>query len=733
MNKKVMLIVDDVKVNRVILERMFCDDFSVLHAANGKEALALIDEYGSRISVVLLDLVMPTMDGFEVLHNMQKDGRLREIPVIVVTDKDSLNTELQVLELGVWDFVVKPYNVAVIHHRVNNVVRIKEAAEVRTENLLIRELVKKESAVREELRFRAEHDELTGLYNRRKFCEVTEAMLKANSDTEYFLIFYDIDNFNIVNNILGVSLGDKILKSMAKIIDKTIKGSGTYGRLDNDHFVTCYPKEYFDSDCYERNARVDCSSLGIDYTINLNFGIYQIKDRTIPVGQMCDRAGMAAHLAGSDYLKPYSFYDDTILDKILAEQEIVDEMEQALVSGQFQVYLQPVCSLFNKKTIGAEVLVRWLHPRKGLITPGQFIPIFEKNGFIIKLDNYVWEQAAQLLVAREKAGLPELPLSVNLSRRSIYSRNLVSELTGLIKKYGLESSQLRLEVTESAYTDDPEQIKTTMTALQEEGFMILMDDFGSGYSSLNMLKDMPVDMLKIDMKFLEDFDHSSRAGAIVTSVLRMARWLKIPVIAEGVETQEQIDFLYSIGCDQIQGYYFARPLRVEDFEHFVSQNSLNTLKERPAQISDDYATLLFGGNQIVTKLLSCVFGGLAFYEYSSGNLELIRANEGYYQIFGFTPQALAMFSDNVWQMTNDDEQKKQEDICLKSIRTRQAQSDVFRTQTLDGKPLWVERIYRCLSGTENRAMLCIAINNITEKLYIDKKLADISSEHIAES
>ncbi len=726
-NKRFMLLVNDITVNRTMLDEVFCNEFNIIHAASGKEALQLIEEYDGRISVVLLDFLRPE-DGFDVLLNMQKNGTLREIPVIVVTDQKKSDTEQRVLEIGAWDCVVKPYNTSVLHNRVGNLIRLKEAAAVRAENILIRELAEKERAAREELRFRAEHDELTGLYNRRKFCEATEAMLKANASTEYILVFFDINNFSIVNDMLGASAGDRILVALARVLHKMIGGLGTYGRLDNDHFVTCYPKELFNAGHYERNARVDCSAFGIDYIIKLNFGIYDIKDIALPVGQMCDRAGLAAHTAAKNYLTPYAFYDDLMLDTILAEQEIANEMEQALAQGQFQIYLQPIGSLFNKKTIGAEVLVRWLHPKKGLLSPPQFIPILEKNGFIIKLDNFVWEQTAKLLVARKKLGLPELPFSVNLSRRSIYSRNFVAELIGLVKKYDLEPRLLRLEVTESAYTDDPEQIKATMTALQKEGFMIFMDDFGSGYSSLNMLKDMPFDTLKIDMKFLEGFDKSSRAGAIVTSVVRMARWLKIPVIAEGVETQEQTDFLYSIGCDQIQGFYFSQPLVVDEFERFVCENPPEIIKQRPAQNDDNYATLLFGGDQIVTKLLDSVFGGLAFFEYSAGRLELIRANEGYYQIFGYTPQTLASVSDNVWKSVSKEEQKAEEAICLQAVRTGQAQSDILRSTTMDGKPLWVERIYRCVSGTEERAMLCIAVNNITDKLFTDQKLAKTTAQ-----
>ncbi|MCI2059154.1 MAG: EAL domain-containing protein [Oscillibacter sp.] len=726
MPKNILLIVDDAEVHRIILINIFQDQYEILTAGDGRQALELLAGIpDGRITVVLLDLIMPVMDGYAVLEEMTRRDLLRAIPVIVLTGDAAPDTEASVLARGAWDFITKPYQPSVVKKRVENVIRICEASEIRTENLLLQKQREAEHAASEQIRCYAEHDELTGLYNRRKFCAETERMLAKDPDTAYVLVYLDVNRFNAVNDVLGEGFGDRILMMIADVFRGAFRTGGVYGRLEADHFSVCAPEEMLSLSHLREIAHFDCSRIGLDYSIDFRFGIYRIRDRKLPVTKMLDRADAAAHAAHENYLQPYIFYDESMREKILAEQAVSEKMESALKNGQFEMYLQPQFSLSENRPIGAEALVRWNDPDRGIVAPGEFIPVFEKNGFIAELDKNVWEQACRYLADRRQRGLESIPISVNLSRRSIYRRNLAEDLGRLLKKYELEPQMLGLEVTESAYTEDPDEIRNTVLALQQKGFCILMDDFGSGYSSLNMLKDLPVDILKIDMKFLQNFETSSRAGSIITSVLRMARWLRLPVIAEGVETRAQVEFLESIGCDRIQGYYFSKPLPPEQFEEYLRRRPPAGPGETAEEIPDVNFDELFGGSSFLNQLFSHVFGGVAFYEYTPGKLEAIRANRDYFEIYGFTPETFAEKAENVFDNMPARDARAEEKICQKVIRTGSIQRGVFAVDRCpDGRRIWVERIYCFLGGNEKRALLCIAANQISDRQSSAEQLSE---------
>ena len=280
---------------------------------------------------------------------------------------------------------------------------------------------------------------------------------------------------------------------------------------------------------------------------------------------MCDRAHMALNTVKGRYMTRYAYYDENMRELLLEEQTILRDMDFALEENQFCIYLQPIYSLKADKPVSAEALVRWIHPTKGVLSPGRYIPLFERNGFIVQLDRFVWECACKFLHARQEKGLPIVPISVNVSRLNFYNDDFFDTIVRLLRKYHLEPWMLKLEITESAYTDNPYQLLNVMKKFQNYGIKILMDDFGSGYSSLNMLKNVIVDTLKVDMNFVQDLENSKRAAAIVEAVVQLAKNIHMGVIIEGVETKAQIDFLESIGCDLIQGYYFSKPVPEEEF------------------------------------------------------------------------------------------------------------------------------------------------------------------------
>jgi len=554
--KPIMLIVDDVELNRAILSQFFQDTYRIIEAENGSEAMQLVKQ--QEIDVILLDLIMPVMDGFEFLRIMKLDERYKDIPVIATTARSEEDNEARVMELGAADFITKPYNPTIVRCRVHNVM-------ARLEN----EWRKLEQAAQSrqiaEMRHYIETDSLTGLYDREHFCKRASELMQKEPQTKFSVAYFNISCFKVVNDLFGPETGNLILRTSAAYLKLVAEEHGVAGRLEADHFAICLPSEALNVNVVLRGLDDVVRSLGIPQSIIFYAGVYQVESLFLPVDQMCDRAHMALNTIKGQYSKRSAFYDDSLREMLLEEQMILREMEYALTAGQFQIYPQAVYSLKQHKTVAAEALVRWQHPSKGMISPGRFITLFERNGFITQLDHYVWEKACCLLVRQRELLGEALPVSVNVSRLNFYTDDLISFVMGLMQKYQLDPSLLHLEITESAYSDNPEQLMKVIKHFRERGFKILMDDFGSGYSSLNMLKEVPVDVLKVDMKFVQDIDTNERAAAIVKSVVELAQNVGMQVTVEGVERKEQLEILEKMGCDYIQGYYFAHPMPEDDY------------------------------------------------------------------------------------------------------------------------------------------------------------------------
>ncbi len=557
MNNKLqtILIVEDNKINRKILAKMLSTDYEVLEAENGKVAVDIIDEKSDEISAILLDIVMPVMNGYEVLEYL-KNENLIHIPIVVMTGDTDSKSEEKALDLGAWDFVSKPYQPRVLFTRLKNAIARSKM------NYL------------QQIQHVAEHDRLTDLYNRRHFFETTEKMVRNHDDEECAFIRIDINRFQLINSFWGEAGGDELLKYIASQIRDIVSKYEwyAYGRIESDVFGFCIP--YDEEICHEDLTTMieNISGYNKEYEVEPSFGIYRIEDHLVTAETMYMCATLAAKQCKHKFMTYISFYDEKMSQRVRQEQEITHEMQQALDNEEFLVYFQPKYNTQTKTPYGAEALVRWKHPDKGMISPGLFIPVFEQNGFVGKLDYYIWEKVCMYIRKWIDMGIHPAPVSVNMSRAEITNPQLVEMLTGLTRKYDIPTSLLNLELTESAYMDNPDAINNVIFKLHEAGFIILMDDFGSGYSSLNTLKDIEVDILKIDMKFLSLDEENVKSKKILASVICMARWIGLPVVTEGVETEEQYNFLQSIGCEYIQGYYFAKPMPVSDYEKLIIEN-----------------------------------------------------------------------------------------------------------------------------------------------------------------
>ena len=575
-----------------------------------------------------------------------------------------------------------------------------------------------------DLRVTAYFDRLTGLYNRSAFIKNAQVMLDENPLTEFSMMKLDINSFKVVNDIYGRDVGDRILIKIADVLRELIGKDGLYARLFADNFAimlpyserSVHPQVILDS--IQKAVAEDC---GNSREIQLYIGVYKITDRTLTADNMIDRASLACRSINGSFREHIAYYGENMRKKIIEEQEIRAESRRALQNGEFYVCYQPIYGIKAKKFVSAEALVRWNHPQKGMIHPAKFIPVFEKNGFVAELDMYVLEQVCIYMKKRADQGLPPFPISVNVSRMSLYNPNIFTIIRELTTKYKVDPRYFRIEITETAYNDDPAQLLDTINRLRDKCYPVLMDDFGSGYSSLNTLKDIPIDILKLDMKFMEGFEKNAKVGTIVTAIARMSKWLNIPMLAEGVETKEQYDFLVSVGCSYIQGFYFSRPVPEKDFTDLISMDDVSAVGERIENVGIDFnINELLGSNPIVSKFIDSVFGGLGIYEMIDDRLELIRANEGYLQIMGYSVDDLKNDNINVWKHLHPDDVEKSKNACREAISSDKAVRAVIRRYDRDGNILYLDSIHRKLGGTEDAPILCIAFNNINDRIRSDK-------------
>ena len=414
-------------------------------------------------------------------------------------------------------------------------------------------------------KYKATHDKLTGLYNNDYFCDKVQEILKSNPETEYYILCSDVKDFKLINDSFGKAIGDRVLNSIAwKLREKTTKDT-LYCRQSGDKFCILIEKDNYDERVFIELAKEVSMTDGIHYPINMQIGVYKIEDRTISTSTMIDRAGMAIAENKEDYQNKIFYYDDKIRETKYWEQRLSGELENAIAENQLKVYLQAQCN-GEGKVIGSEALIRWLHPAEGMIPPFRFIPMFEQNGLISKVDLFVWDQAAKLLKKWKDEGKGEYYISVNISPADFYFLDIYKEFVNIVEKYEIDPSRLKLEITETVIMKEIENRLMIIENLRDYGFTVEMDDFGSGYSSLNMLKDISVDVLKLDMGFLYKTKDEEKSRKIIGMIVQLSKALDMPVICEGVETQSQFEFLKSIKCEYFQGYLFAKPVPVEEFE-----------------------------------------------------------------------------------------------------------------------------------------------------------------------
>ena len=546
--KRHVLIVDDEMINREILGSILGTLYEVAFAENGQEALDKLHEPDSDFSLILLDLLMPVLDGFGVIAKIQEDETLKRIPVIVMTSEKE--AEVKSIKLGAADFITKPYDMPeVILARCERIIQLSE------DNIIIKS---------------TEKDAVTGLYTRDYFFEYIR-QIENHRKAPVDVLVFNIDHFHLVNEMYGRTVGNTVLMRVADTIVEVLDDIALIAcRPEADTFyVYCDHIEDYSPMITEIQDKVDDSS-GLS-KIRLRSGIYLNADADADIELRFDRAKTACDKIRGDYMTAVSYYSKDLHLRSIYQERLIKDIDQAIANEDLKVFFQPKYDITGEvpKLRSAEALIRWVHPELGMISPGDFIPLFEGNGLIQKVDNYVWSKAAkQIREWKDKFGY-SVSVSVNVSRIDIFDPSLLEKLRRIIDTNGLHESELMLEITESAYADNAGSLTEVTNSLRALGFKIEMDDFGSGYSSLNMITSIPIDVLKLDMSFIRKMEEDEKNLKLVEIILDIAKFLKVPVVAEGVETKAQLDMLKCMGCQVIQGYYFSKPVSAEEFEKFI--------------------------------------------------------------------------------------------------------------------------------------------------------------------
>jgi len=697
--KRQVLVVDDEFINRELMGVVLEKDYEVIFAEDGKQAMNLIMENKDTLSLVLLDLMMPIMSGKEVLRRIKADPEIRQIPVIVLTADQ--NAEIESLNLGAADFIPKPYPEAgVILARILRTIELSED----------RQIIQS-----------TERDPLTDLYNREYFYRYAEQFDHHHRGLSMDAIVVDVNHFHMINERFGNAYGDEILRRIGgKLRDAVSDTGGIVCRREADTFMVYCPhgKDY--------KTILDNATIGLsdddsaNNRVRLRMGVYANVDKGLEIERRFDRAKMAADTVRNSFTKTIGMYDKTLHERELYAEQLIEGFPAAIREHQFKVFYQPKFDVQSEIPIlaSAEALVRWQHPTLGMINPGVFIPLFEENGLIQMLDHYVWRTAArQIRDWKDRLGF-SVPVSVNVSRIDMYDPHLVSTFQHILEETGLEPSELLLEITESAYTQDSEQIIDMVGRLRTLGFSIEMDDFGTGYSSLNMISTLPIDALKLDMQFIRTAFNERRDTRMIEVIIDIAEYLSVPVIAEGVETEEQLQALKAMGCNLVQGYYFSRPVPPYEYEPFV-------VERRDQQALEDGRQ---GKNKRVVRHTRADLGKIAF-ALSSGfeSVYYVDANTDHYVKFSsegsYADLQIQRSGDDffgavqraIFRFVHPDDQQRlslclEKDALLDQVMDGQPFSMTYRLMR-DGKPAYYALKAVRTKSTDGRHVV-IGISNI---------------------
>lgn len=569
---------------------------------------------------------------------------------------------------------------------------------------------------------------MINMYHQQLFFRKVKKIISEKEAGYYTLACVNIDNFKIINEQYGKDAADAVLRYVADCIDECmINVGGISGHAMVDEFLLLYPTEFSNSKQMKAYYAKACAPVCLEQKISLRIGKYLIDNPQETLESMYYRAQIAADHIRGDYERNSAQYNEAMKNELLHKQQIVFNMDEALRKKEFEVWLQPQYNHATGAVIGAEALVRW--KRDGnYIPPSEFIGLFEESGFIYQMDKFVWESVCALLRRWMNEGRSPLPLSVNISRRDMLHDDFIDTFTDLTKKYEIPKELLRIEITESALAGSADKIMRNVNELIRLGYVVEIDDFGSGYSSLNTLKDVPASVLKLDMRFFEKTQNAERAGNIIESVVRMARWLGMAVIAEGVEEKAQADFLKSIGCHYIQGYYYAKPMPIADFEAWIENSKKECSLNGVDSIENFESNEFWNPKSMETLIFNSYIGGACIFEYYNGNADVLRINDEYIRQFHGMLQPNAGLKDaDIMNYLNEDGKRKFRKILCDAIASHKETG--CELEVSDGtKKEYLRVAARVLAQAEERSLFYVLIANVTEKYMIRRNEQIISKQ-----
>ncbi len=672
--------------NEALLEDIVSEKYEV-KKASAENALKVLYDKSNSFSAAIIN----RKDALSILKEIRSNPEYEKIPVLICTDVDNAEDEEELLQLEVLDFLKIPFNKSRVLNRLKTAIKLSEA------NRVIDEL---------------ERDELTGLLTRKAFLRKVSHVINDNREKSYCIIAFDFDNFKSSNSLYGVEKCNEFLAYTAHEMMKA-QPEGISGRYGGDQYIL-----FFD---YEKNVNIErlntltkkiLDTAPIPHQI-VKMGVYSPIDTDAPLVINCDRAFLAISEIKGKYGKNLAFFEDDLQNHLLNEQRIIETMERGLEENQFQVFYQPKHETVTGHIAGAEALVRWNHPEYGFMAPNQFIPLFERNGFITKLDFFVLEQVCKDIKRWQQDGLPLIPISVNVSRFDFLDEGCIQKQLDFIEDYGINHNLLHMEVTESLYSENTDLIISQVKKTQDLGFMIEMDDFGAGYSSLGLLSTFPLNIIKLDISFVRNIKTNE---IVIENIIKMAHRMGLLTIAEGVETLEEYKILKSLGCDFIQGFYFSKPLPVREFETYLKKSSVLScgkiiMKSGVAECIPMSEDMLMAANEVAEGIP----GGFFSY-HADGNLELISFNTELIRMYGCeTAEELREYVGNSFKgiVHEDDFERVQSSIERQITVDNTIDYVEYRIKAKDGTIKYVKDYGRFVKTKNYGDIFYVFLNDIT--------------------
>ncbi len=673
------------------LSEIVQETYGVVFADTEEEVLSILQDKDNVISAAIIS----SEKALSILRSIRLIPTLEDFPVLISTSGNNAELENELLELNVVDFLKEPFD----PRRVLN--RLKTAIKLDTANKIISEL---------------ERDELTGLFTRQAFLRKADRIRKENPHKKFAVLAFDFENFKSTNTLYGEAKCNEFLAYTAKRL-KGLLPKGIAGRFGGDQYILFFDFEgpQVDVERIKLLTKTILDSAPITHQV-VKTGVNAPISHDLPFVVCCDRAFLAIQKIKGIYGKDIAFFETDLQKQLLDEQHINETMESALENGEFKVFYQPKHESITGKIVGAEALVRWDHPEYGFMGPGQFIPIFEKNGFITKLDMFVLEQVCKDIKKWKSKGYTIVPVSVNVSRRDFLEPGCIDKQFNIIDSHGIEHAYLHMEVTESLYSENTEIIISQLKKVQELGFMIEMDDFGSGYSSLGLLSTFPLNVIKLDISFVRNFRQNE---IVIENIIKMAHRLGLLTVAEGAETSEQVATLKTLGCDFIQGYYFSKPLALDDYEKYITDIDIleGSKRVQTADLEDSEwhmeEKMLLAANEVA----EAVPGGFFSY-HADGTLEIISFNKELMNMYGCkTAEEFREYTGNSFKglVYPDDFEHVQKSIEDQISDTNDIDYVEYRIKAKDGTVKYVKDYGRFVRTKKYGDIFYVFLNDVTEE------------------